>query len=235
MSSKRKTDYKKTIAQQLNLHDHHKDVYFAMIEQIWHNHSPHEELKWLEKYLILVVLWLKMLMPSFWIRHYSEQCDSTRGLFDLYIIMKPLLFLIFMHFERHLYPLIMALIIYLLLDLILYIIWLVILHDLFTKPISIRKNIILLWANYMEIVMGFALLYLHRDAIDFIGYKKEWIIWPIDAIYYSMSTFSTVWYGDIASSSQIGMLLTMTQLFISIMFIGVVMSWFVSQLHLKDE
>lgn len=206
-----------------------------MIKKIWNNHAPHEAVQWIEKYLILMVLWLKMLMPSFWIRHYAEQHIHTRWLFDLYVVLKPLLFFTFMYFHLHVYPLVMVLILYLMFDLILYIFWLVILHDLFTKPISIRKNLILLWANYMEIVMWFAVLYLHRDAIDFIGYKKEWTIWMIDAIYYSMSTLSTVWYGDVASSWHTGMLLTMIQLFISIMFVGIVMSWFVSQLQIKDE
>lgn len=235
MSFRRKNDYKQEIIEDFTLHNHHKTVYIDTIKKLWNNHESHKDIIGIEKYLIIIILVIKMLLPSFWIRHYTEDKTALRWLFDLYIILKPFIIGLFIFGWWYTSTRAMVFTIYLMMDLFVYIIWLLILSDLFIKPFSVRKNLLLLWSNYMEIIVWFALLYLHRDAIEFIGYKKEGIIWPLDAVYYSVSTFSTVWYGDIASSSDVWLWLTIIQLFMSIVFIGIVLGGFVGQLQLKGE
>lgn len=235
MSFRRKNDYKQEIIEDFTLHHHHKTVYIDTIKKLWNNHESHQDIIGIEKYLIILILVIKMLLPSFWIRHYTEDNSALRWLFDLYIILKPVIIGLLIFGWWHTTTRAILITIYLMTDLFVYIIWLLILSDLFVKPFSVRKNLLLLWSNYMEIIVWFALLYLHRDAIEFIGHKQGWLIWPLDAVYYSMSTFSTVWYGDIASSSDIGLILTIIQLFSSIIFIGIVLGGFVGQIQLKGE
>ena len=106
-------------------------------------------------------------MPSFWIRHFCEKSFSTKRVFEAYVIFKPILFMFIL--ESGLYQSLFGLLftMYLLLDLITYILGILALSDIFLKPVSVRKNLILLGANFWEIISGFAIFYLHFDAITF--------------------------------------------------------------------
>lgn len=120
-------------------------------------------------------------------------------------------------------------------DLFSYIIWILVLSDIFIKPLSVRKNLLLLGANYMEIILWFSILYLYFNSIWFIAYNIWKQVWPLQAIYYSISTFSTVGYGDIGVINDVGMIITIIQLTTSIIFIGIVLSAYVGKIKLKSE
>jgi hypothetical protein len=235
MYSKKSDDFNSIIADTLNLNIHNKKVYLHTLKLLWYNEHPYENISGLEKWFMIMIILAKMVMPSFWIRHYCEEHRSTRWIFEAYVMMKPIFFMLALFAWRYSSIIICAITIYLMLDLFTYILWILALSDIFVKHISIRRNLILLWANYREIISGFALLYLHFDALAYGGIHKERVVWPLQAIYYSLSTFSTVWFGDITASNDVGTLLSIIQLIVSIVFIGIILSSYVGKIKLRGE
>ena len=235
MYSKKSDDFNSIIADTLNLNIHHKMVYLQTLKHIWINEHPYERISGLEKWFMMFIIIIKMFMPSFWIRHYCEEHHSTKWIFEAYVIAKPIFFMIVLLTGFYQSLIICVLTIYLMIDLLTYILGILALSDIFVKPISIRRNLILLGANYREIISGFAILYLHFEALAYGGFHKEKIVWPLQAIYYSLSTFSTVGFWDITSASNIGTLLSIIQLIVSIIFIGIILSSYVGRIRLKGE
>lgn len=235
MSSKKENDFKSDLTDTLNnLHVHHKDVYLHTIKQVWHNTHPYENIVWAEKLLLVITIFLKMLMPSFWIRHFAEKNTKHYRRVDFYNILKPILFFIILIYNLDHLSIVMILITYLLIDLLISIVSTLLLSDIFIKPLSIRKQFFSLWCHLGEIILWFAILYLHYDALWYITWehKEVWIIW---AIYYSMCTLSTVWYGDIAQMNDLGSVISVIQMIYGLIFIGIILSAYVSKINMKSE
>lgn len=144
MYSKRSDEFSKLVGETLSLNIHHKKVYMTTLKQIWDNQHPYEYIIGLEKWLMILVIGLKMLMPSFWIRHHSEQSPSTKWIFEIYVIAKPIFFFIGLVLHWYTSVWFYVLSVYLMSDLISYIIGVLTLSDIFVKPLSIKRNLILL-------------------------------------------------------------------------------------------
>lgn len=141
MSSKKENDFKQEIEETLNdLHVHHKDVYLRTIQQVWNNHHPYEQIVGAEKLLLIITIFLKMLMPSFWVRHFAEQNKNNYRRVDFYNFLKPILFFIILIYNLDQLSIVMIVITYLLIDLFVSIVSTLILSDIFVKPLSIRKQ-----------------------------------------------------------------------------------------------
>lgn len=235
MYSDKKNDFKTDIGKTLSdLHTHHKDVYIHTIKQVWNNHHPYEHIVGAEKLLLVITIFLKMLMPSFWIRHFAEQNKRHYRRLDLYNLFKPLLFFVILIYHLDHLSIVMILITYLLIDLFVSILSTLLLSDIFVKPLSIRKQFLSLWCNLWEIILWFAILYLHYGALGYITWENK-EVWPIWAIYYSMCTLSTVWYGDIAQMNDTGSIISVIQMIYGLVFIGIILSAYVSKINIKSE
>jgi hypothetical protein len=136
-------------------------------------------------------------------------------------------------YDLHQYAIVMAIVAYLLIDLFISIIWTLLLSDIFVKPLWVRKQFLSLWSNLWEIIFWFAILYLHYNALWYIGNDK--IVWPIDAIYYSMCTLSTVWYGDISQINNMGSIISIIQMIYGLVFVGIILSAYVNKVNIKSE
>lgn len=118
MSSKKENDFKKDIGNTLsNLHVHHKDVYLRTIQEVKDNHHPYEQVVGAEKILLIAMIFLKMLMPSFWVRHFAEQDKKHYRWVDLYNFIKPIIFLVVLLYHLDHISIIMIIVSYLLVDL----------------------------------------------------------------------------------------------------------------------
>ena len=235
MYSKRNDDFNSIIANTLNLNIHNKEVYLHILSLLWNNKHPYKHISGLEKWFMMTIIILKLLMPSFWLRHYCEEHPKSKWIFEAYIIFKPLFFMMVLWSGWYSSIVICAIVIYLMIDLMIYILGILALSDIFIKPISIRRNLIFLWANYREIISGFAVLYLHFESLGYGGIYKVGYIWVLQAIYYSLSTFSTVGFWDITASNDMGTFLSIMQLTVSIVFIGIILSSYVGKIKLKGE
>jgi hypothetical protein len=88
--------------------------------------------------------------------------------------------------------------VYVMLETILYIPTLIFASDLFSKPRSYKRSMLLLFFNYIEMVFGFAVLY--SLLISLTNHFTHWF----DAIYFSTVTSSTIGYGDLYPIDPLG-------------------------------
>lgn len=132
---------------------------------------------------------------------------------DLYVILKvafPLLILM-NHWQNN--PFILGVMVYVMLETILYIPTLIFASDLFSKPRSYKRSMLLLFFNYIEMVLGFAVLYSFTNK-----FNKPLTHW-FDSIYFSTVTSSTIGYGDFYPVDPLGKFLVSVQSMIVLMFV----------------
>jgi len=91
---------------------------------------------------------------------------------------------------------------------------------------SLNRTIILLIINLFEIVLIFAILYIQTQSI---GNKEQQLLCnPLDAIYFSLVTLTTLGYGDWIPINNLGEILIIAQLIIAFIFTGLVISFFMT-------
>lgn len=101
-----------------------------------------------------------------------------------------------------------------------------------TSPI---RSIILLFFNYIEIIIHFASVYLLSLSIG-NSCDQTPITCPLEAIYFSIVTITTLGYGDIRPISRIGRILVSLQVLIGIVLIVAVLAKFLQPtLKKRDE
>jgi len=101
--------------------------------------------------------------------------------------------------------------VYLLLDTITYLLAIVLLSDIYTPPISKGRSFLLLFINYIEVNLAFALIYLCLGGIRGISNF-------FDAIYFSFVSFTTLGYGDMHPETWETKLAVILQLMVMILF-----------------
>lgn len=91
---------------------------------------------------------------------------------------------------------------------------------------SLNRSLVLLFINYIEIIVGFATLYLVTDSV---GYK---ICVPLssrlDALYFSVITITTLGYGDIKPIAEVGKWLSLTETVMGFILIVLVIGSFLT-------
>lgn len=186
---------------------------------------------WLEKWIELILCCIKMVTPGFWIRMLSTNYNQRNSLIEWYITLKVVLLIwIVLHHSWSWRALWFTL--YCLFDIVQVMLSFVFLNNVYISAPSLKKNFAHLGINLGEIVLSFSILYLHFQAIG-----VEWIPVsdPFHALYFSMVTFATVWYGDIVPLTTIGQWLVIAQIIVSFLFITIICSSFVADLKLKEH
>ncbi len=102
---------------------------------------------------------------------------------------------------------------------------------------SIERSILLLAVGYLELIVGFAILYLSNNCIEFSSYNNlvnsSW-----DALYFSTVTITTLGFGDIRPIGQVGRIFVIFETLAGITLIVYALSTFVSsarKLHVQGE
>lgn len=107
----------------------------------------------------------------------------------------------------------------------MYIPMLIFASDLLPRPRSYRRSMLLLFFNYLEVVMDFAVIYASGH------YLNETFATWYDPIYFSFSTFSTVGFGDYYPTTAIGKLLFSCQTIIFFLFIVLFINTFSTKME----
>ncbi|MFM7054618.1 MAG: potassium channel family protein [Bacteroidota bacterium] len=186
------------------------------VRSIWHN--EHQDDVGLEKVLRLFLAASQFVFPGI----YIKQLFGYRGVhfqelaIDLYILAKIFFPFCLLYFGLPLNPIVISILTWLLLETILYISTLVFASDLFDQPRSYRRSMLLLFMDYFQIVLSFAVLYKTGNHLN-----QPFVHW-FDPIYFSVVTSATVGYGDFHPTTAFGKLLATSQIvifFIVVMFI----------------
>jgi voltage-gated potassium channel Kch len=114
-----------------------------------------------------------------------------------------------------------------LVDLYAYLLGLVFLRRFYVAPASYGRSVILLGVNLLESALGFAVLYIHFEALAQGGaVVRSWS----KAVYFSVITAATIGYGDIVPGGGIGRLIVVTQALSSFLFVAIILATFVANL-----
>jgi hypothetical protein len=83
----------------------------------------------------------------------------------------------------------------------------------------LRRSLVIAVVNFYEVVVGFAILYLHCDCVRQTGGDLGGLQGPIAAFYFSLVTMATVGYGDFVATTALGRELVIAQITSTIVFV----------------
>jgi len=197
------------------------------IRSIWNN--DHQDDNGIEKIVRLILSSSQLLFPGIYIKYLAckighEYQDLA---LDFYVLAKVAFpFLILMnHWQDH--TIIIALMIYVLIETVLYIPTLIFASDLISRPRSYKRSILLLFLNYLEIIFAYAVLYSCGN------YLNKPFADNLDAIYFSIITSSSIGFGDFHPITPIGKILVSTQALLFLFFVVLFLNFFSTQIKSK--
>lgn len=156
----------------------------------------------------------KIAFPSFWItllfgKKKANVVDFSN---DVWVLVR-IAFLIIMLWRGSAGSWQAWLVIYLIADIFVYVSRLVFLSTIYEPTLSAERTLLFLLVNYFEIVLGFA--FLHRV----YGGLNVGSFCPIQALYFSFVTSTTLGYGEIVPVSSDAQLRIIIQLAMTFVFI----------------
>jgi hypothetical protein len=197
------------------------------IKAIWHNH--HQDDSGIEKIIRLFLASSQLLFPGIYLKTFA----SKKGIeyqdlaLDFYITLKVLFPIIILVNDWQYYPWIITILVYLLIETILYIPTLIFASDLFSKPRSYKRSMLLLFFNYLEIVFAYAVIYASGNYLN-----QPFMHW-FDAIYFSTITSSSIGYGDFYPITTFGRFLVSTQALLFLFFVVLFLNFFTTKIKSK--
>ena len=149
------------------------------IRAIWNN--DHQDDNGIEKIFRLFLSISQLLFPGIYVKTIASKIGyAYKDLaMDIYILLKVAFPLVILINQWQDYPILIWILVYLILETILYIPTLIFASDLFARPRSYKRSMLLLFFNYLEVVFGFAVLYSSEDYI-----RPAFSHW-FDPIYFS--------------------------------------------------
>jgi hypothetical protein len=114
-----------------------------------------------------------------------------------------------------------------LLETALYIPTLIFASDLFSRPRSYKRSMLLLFLNYLEIIFSFGVLYSCGNYLN-----KPFNNW-FDAIYFSTITSSSIGYGDFYPATSTGKILVSIQALLFLFFVVLFLNFFSTKIKAK--
>ena len=197
------------------------------IKAIWNN--DHEDDNGIEKIVRLFLSSSQLLFPGIYIKYWANKFGHEYKdlAMDFYILAKvifPFLILI-NNWQTNNY--IVYVLTYILLETVLYIPTLIFASDLFSQPRSHKRSMLLLFFNYLESVLAFAVFYRTGNYLN--ATLNHWF----DAVYYSFVTSSTIGYGEYYPITMEGKIFTILQVFLFLFFVILFMNFFSSKIKTR--
>jgi len=198
---------------------------YQLIRSIWSGNYPETdmyELSLLEKSIMSILVFirsfsignLKALLPSKKVRSQAS---------EIYVLVWFFVLLILLVFpsDANWFPFV---IVYRLFDSLNYRLCIVFVDRYRTGwgLRSMNRTFMLLLINYLEMIIGFAALYIYTGSIATEEIYKITSSW--DALYFSVVTISTLGYGDFYPNCEMGQFLIVAQTLMGIVFILLVFS-----------
>lgn len=204
---------------------------FNKLKQIWSGDGC--ECIGVERFLRVLLAFQAFLFPGILFRYLfgSSGNHSKKLIIETYVIGKLFLslFILFKAPNTTLYTIFA---IYFTLETLLYVLSVIFLEDVHKKVQSFSRSLILIFINYFEITVWFAILYRNFGLMF-----NENLISPLKALYFSLATATTVGYGDITPlrSSDSCIILSMVQMGIMLIFVVLFFNKFVGSINEKNN
>lgn len=197
------------------------------IRSIWNN--DHQDDNGIEKIVRLFLSISQLVFPGVYIKHIFHKIgfEYQDLSMDAYVLIKvafPVIILV-NHWENNFF--VVGLMVYLLLETVLYIPTLIFASDMLSRPRSYKRSMLLLFFNYIEIVLSFAVLYSSGDNMN-----KPFTNW-FDPIYFSMVTSSSIGFGDYVPITTYAKVLVSIQALFFLSFVVLFLNFFSTKVKNK--
>ncbi|MDP5000476.1 MAG: potassium channel family protein [Flavobacterium sp.] len=197
------------------------------LKSIWNN--DHQEDNGIEKIVRLFLSSTQLIFPGIYIKYLA----SLKGYeyedlaMDLYVLAKVIFPLIILTNHLQYEPYIIYILIYVLLETVFYIPTLIFASDLFSRPRSYKRSMLLLFFNYIEIVVSFAVLYTLGNNMN-----KPFEHW-FDSVYFSIISSNSIGYGDYYPVTTFGKVLVSLQAMFFLSFVILFLNFFSTKIKSK--
>ncbi|MBG6188571.1 potassium channel family protein [Flavobacterium sp. CAN_S2] len=197
------------------------------IQSIWNN--DHQEDNGIEKIVRLILASSQLLFPGIYIKYWASKkgVEYQDLALDFYVLLKvifPIVILI-NHWQNQEW--LIWILVYVFLETVFYIPTLIFASDLFSKPRSYKRSMLLLFFNYLEIAFAYAVFYSVGNYMN-----RPFFHW-FDSVYFSIVTSSSIGYGDYHPITPIGKFLVTTQALLFLFFIVLFLNFFSTKVKTK--
>lgn len=190
------------------------------IKAIWNN--AHDNDLGIEKLFRLFLA----ASPFFFLGLYIKQIAGKRGhayqdlAVDFFILLKVFFPFALIYWELGHSKILFAILIWFMAETILYVPTLVFASDSLARPRSYRRSMLMLFFNYIEIILDFSVIYSLNNFLN--QPFKAWY----DPIYFSFTTSASIGFGDFFPVTGMGKFIVSCQSIIFLMFVVVFLNFF---------
>ncbi|MBD0726292.1 potassium channel protein [Flavobacterium sp. L1I52] len=197
------------------------------IKAIWNN--DHQDDNGIEKIVRLLLSTSQLIFPGIYIKYLASKKGTEYEdlAMDFYILLKVALPVIIITNQWQQFPVVLGLMVYVMLETVLYIPTLIFASDLFARPRSYKRSMLLLFFNYLEMILGFAVLYSTGEYLN-----KSFNNW-FDAVYFSTVTSTTIGFGDLYPVQTFGKILVIIQSMLVLMFVVLFLNFYSTKIDSK--
>jgi hypothetical protein len=197
------------------------------IKSIWNN--DHQDDNGIEKIVRLFLSSSQLFFPGIYIKYlvFKKGPEYEDLALDFYVLLKVALPLVILvnNLQGNLF--ILGIMLYVMLETVLYIPTLIFASDLFSKPRSYKRSMLLLFFNYLEMVFAFGVLYSCGNYLN-----KPFSHW-FDAIYFSTITSSTIGFGEFYPVLTTGKILVSLQSMLVLLYVVLFLNFFSTKIKTK--
>lgn len=197
------------------------------MKSIWNN--DHQEDNGVEKIVRLFLSFTQLIFPGIYIKYLASKkgYEYQDLAIDVYVLAKVIFPIFILKFNLQHEPYIIYILIYVLLETVFYIPTLIFASDLFSRPRSYKRSMLLLFFNYIEIVFSFAVLYTIGENMN-----KPFEHW-FDSIYFSIISSNSIGYGDYYPVTTYGKVLVSLQAMFFLLFVILFLNFFSTKIKSK--
>jgi hypothetical protein len=195
------------------------------IKAIWNN-EQHDDIG-IEKVLRLFLAFTQFLFLG----TYIKQIFGKKGIahqdlsVDIFVLFKVGLPLFVLKNNLQNNQFIFWMLVWFVTETMLYIPTLIFASDIFSRPRSYRRSMLLLFFNYLEIVFVFGVIYATGNFLN-----KPFEHW-FDSIYFSFITSATIGYGDFYPVTPFGKFLVSCQSLFFLVFVVLFLNFFTNKVE----
>jgi hypothetical protein len=197
------------------------------IRAIWNN--DHQDDNGIEKIVRLFLSGSQLLFPGIYIKYLAckKGYEYQDLALDFYVVGKVIFPLLTLIYDWQSSSFVVWILVYLLFETVLYIPTLIFASDSFSRPRSYKRSMLLLFFNYLEIVVSFGVLYTLGENMN-----KSFSHW-FDPIYFSMVSSSSIGFGDYYPVTTFGKVLVSLQAMFFLSFVVLFLNFFSTKVKSK--
>jgi len=197
------------------------------LRAIWNN--DHQDDIGIERLLRLALALSQFVFPGTYIKHFI----GRRGVawqdlaVDVLVLVKIGFPLAILYFGLEHNTPVFCILLWMLAETMLYVPTLIFASDIFARPRSYRRSMLLLFFNYIEIVCGFGVVYARGQYLNKAA--EHWF----DPVYFSFITSATVGFGDYYPVTPLGKVLVCIQSTVILVFVVLFINFYSNRIESK--